>query len=370
MIRPTLSYLNDVYFGQGLLSETAGVILEYGVRRPLVVTDRQLRAIGVVENAGLSSFPVFDDVETNPTEQRAAKALDVYRDSGCDGLVAIGGGSPIDLSKIVGLMINHTGPLSQYAILESGPASVNDVVPPIVAVPTTAGSGSEVGRAALVTVLDGRKLGFLSHKLLPVAAVCDPEVTASMPYRLKAATGMDALSHCVEAILSPRENPAAEAFAVEGLIRGSRAIRRVVRDDASPFDRAEMMWCSLFGGMAFQKGLGAVHSLSHPLGRFEQLRLHHGTLNGLFLPAVLRFNATVCCDSMQTVSRAIGGVDPAAFFEDLLRSLGLPRRLSELGVGDPQLVSSSPLAAADHCTATNPRTLGEQDALDLYRSCL
>ena len=367
---PTLSYLNDVYFGWGILPKLPAVLDRYGVANPLVVTDPVLRSMGVVDRAGLSKYPVFDRVETNPTEAGVLEAAALYGASSCDGLVGIGGGSSIDLAKAAALMTGHGEPLAGYAILEGGPESITEDVPPIIAVPTTAGSGSEVGRAALVTVADGRKLGFLSPRLLPIAAVCDPELTATMPAPLSAATGMDAISHCVEAILSPRENPVAETLAIDGLRRGSRAILQVVGSGESKRGRVEMMWCSLLGGLAFQKGLGAVHSLSHPLGRLTGKRLHHGTLNGLFLPCVLRFNASASREQLKIVSKAIGGADPVDFFEDLLNRLGLPRRLSEMGVTEEDLISSAPLAAADHCSSTNPRVFTEKDALELYRTCL
>ena len=281
MIAPTLSYLNDVYFGCGLLAEAVSVLERYGLSRPLVVTDPVIRSIGLLDRAGLSDYPLFDAVQTNPCEASVVEALAVYRRSGCDGFVAIGGGSPIDLAKATALLVNHDGPLAQYAILEGGPASIVKDLPPLFAIPTTAGSGSEVGRAALIIVADGRKLGFLSPKLMPAAALCDPEVTATMPDRLSAATGFDAISHCVEAVLSPRFNPVAESLALDGLRRGVRAIHHVAGEATSMEWREEMMWCSLLGGMSFQKGLGAVHSLSHPLGRLSDKQLHHGTLNGI-----------------------------------------------------------------------------------------
>lgn len=370
MIQPTLSYLNDVYFGRGVCTALPEILTRYGLGAPLVVTDRSLRELGVVDRAGLSDAVVFDGVETNPSEAQAALAFDVFLSAKCDSVLAIGGGSSIDLAKVVALKVNHDGDLRDYAIVEGGPGSILGEVPPVVAVPTTAGSGSEVGRAALMTVDDGDKLGFLSPKLLPVAAVCDPELTLTMPRSLTAATGMDAISHCVEAILSPRENPVAGSLATDGLRRGTRAIKRAAEDGQDRDAREAMMWCSLLGGMAFQKGLGAVHSLSHPLGRLTHLKLHHGTLNALFLPHVIRYNASFYETSLQGVASAVGGVDPAAFFEDLLRALSLPRCLSDLGVTDRDLVSSAPLAAADHCTATNPRPMSETEALELYRRCL
>lgn len=368
MIAPTLSYLNDVYFGRGVLKELSSLLSRYGMRNPLVITDPVIESLGFIEGAGLSGFPLFDRVKTNPSETSVTEALAVYGESSCDGFVAIGGGSSIDLAKGVALLVNHPGPLARYAILEDGPVAIDKPVPHVIAVPTTAGSGSEVGRASLITVADGRKLGFLSPKLMPIVALCDPELTRTMPDTLSAATGLDAISHCVEAVLSPRVNPVAESLALDGLRRGSRAITDVIGEAASDGGRDEMMWCSLLGGMAFQKGLGAVHSLSHPLGRLQEKQLHHGTLNGLFLPAVLEYNASCSPVQMKQLTGVLG-VDPAVFFQDLLNKLDMPRRLSEMGVTDEDLVSSAPLAASDHCTATNPRQLTEQDALELYRSC-
>jgi 4-hydroxybutyrate dehydrogenase len=369
VIAPTFSYLNDVYFGCGLLVKAASLVERYGLSRPLVVTDPVIKSIGLLERAGLFDYPLFDAVQTNPTEASVTEALSIYRDSRCDGFVAIGGGSPIDLAKATALLVNHVAPLAKYAILEGGPGSIAKHLPPLIVIPTTAGSGSEVGRAALITVADGRKLGFLSPKFMPVAALCDPEVTSTMPDKLSVATGLDAISHCVEAVLSPRFNPVAESLALDGLRRGVHAISHVLGEAVSMEWREKMMWCSLLGGMAFQKGLGAVHSLSHPLGRLSDKQLHHGTLNGLFLPAVLEYNATSCPDQMRLIASTVGAEDPVAFFSDLLDKLDMPRRLSEMGVTQEDLVSSAPLAASDHCTATNPRHLTEQDALELYRSC-
>jgi len=366
MIQPTSSYLNDVYFGWGRLADVASLAAQYGMQGPLLVTDTTMVGLGAVARAGLDTEPVFDRV----AESSVLEAAEQYGAEDCDGLVAIGGGSPIDLAKGVALAVRHEGPLSRYAILEGGPQSIQNPLPPIIAVPSTAGSGSEVGRAALITVNSGRKLGFLSPKLLPVAAVCDPEFSDSMPATLAAATGMDAISHCIEAILSPRENPVVESMALQGLRVGARAITRVCDVSVSKDDRAAMMWCSLYGGLAFQKGLGVVHSLSHPLGRHSSRKLHHGTLNALFLPAVLRFNAPECADKLSLIASAVGGADPIRFFGDLLDRLQLPRKLAELGVTDAELVSSAPLAEADHCTGTNPRSFTERGALALYRECL
>lgn len=367
--RPTSSYLNDVYLGARRVTNVADLLAYMDVRRPLVVTDRNLVDDGFVDRLGLDAPAVFDAVDTNPTEAMVRAGVDAYRDGDCDGLVALGGGSPIDVAKAVGILLEHPPPLAEYAIVNDGVERITPAVPPILAVPTTAGSGSEVGQAALVTVDSGEKLGFLSPHLLPRAAVCDPELTATMPPWLTAGTGMDALSHCVETFCSPRENPTADALALDGFERGYRAITDAAADGEDLDARREMMICSLHGGLAFQKSLGAVHSLSHPLGALPDLDLHHGTLNAVFLPHVLRFNADACPEKLRTLADRVGldgHEDLPNAIDELNRTLGLPGSLREMGVPRDELEPLVPKAVADHCTPTNPRPFAEADARSLY----
>ncbi len=369
MRAPDITYLTDIYFGFGSVGLVPGLLARFGVHRPLVVTDAKLIELGMVAHLGIGDPETFADTETNPTEANLQACLARYRDEGCDSMVALGGGAPLDLAKLVGLMAGHSPPLEQYAILRGGTARIGPTMPAIVAVPTTAGSGSEVGRAALLKFDSGRKLGFLSPHLIAKAAVCDPDLTRSLPPDLTAATGMDAISHCVETYCSTRINAVADAIALDGLARGWRAIRRAQANGADREARAQMMHCSLMGGLAFQKGLGAVHSLSHPLGAVSGLRLHHGTLNALFLAPVLRFNQEACPEKMDGLARAVGlrvGADVPDAIERMVDELGLPRRLRELGVTQDALASLGSHAAEDHCTATNPRPLSEAAARRLY----
>lgn len=364
---PDLSYLTDVWFGCGAVASVPGILERLGVARPLVVTDANLLERGFVARLGLGEPACFAGTATNPTEANLNDCLAQYRARNCDGLVALGGGAPMDLAKLVALMATHPAPLAQYAIREGGVAKIRAGIPPVVAVPTTAGSGSEVGRAALLKLDSGRKLGFLSPHLLPKAAVCDPELTLSVPPALTAATGMDALSHCVEAYCSPRPNAVADAIALEGLARGWHAIGRAHAEGADRAAREEMMHCALMGGLAFQKGLGAVHSLSHPMG--ASAGLHHGTLNALFLAPVLRFNAEHCPQKLDGLARALGlaaGPEAPQAFDQLVGRLGLPRRLRDLGVERETLPALARHAAEDHCSATNPRPLDAAAALRLY----
>lgn len=372
MIPPTITYLTDIYFGSGASAILPDLLSELGVRRPLLVTDRGLSDLGIPKRIGLGEAPVYSGVRTNPSEHQVVEAAHRYRVESCDGMVAAGGGSSMDLAKCAGILIGHDKPLASYAIREGGAARITRPIPPVVAVPTTAGSGSEVGRAALVTLCSGDKVGFLSRLLTPSAAVCDPELTLTMPPRLTAGTGMDAISHCVETFCSTRCNPVADAIALDGLERGCRHIGAVFRNGRDTEARKGMMMCALQGGLAFQKGLGAVHSLSHPLGSLDR-SLHHGTLNGLFLPAVLRFNADFCREEFSVMARRLRldrGSDLPDYFEALNRQLGMPSSLSELGVTREELEPLPAKAASDHCSPTNPRPLDEAACRDLYMSVL
>jgi alcohol dehydrogenase class IV len=285
----------------------------------------------------------------------------------------VGGGSPIDLAKAVSLLATHGGPLEQYAVIAGGHAKITAKVAPLIAIPTTAGTGSEVGRAALITLRDGRKLGFISPHLIPKVALCDPELTLGLPPRLTAATGMDALTHCVETFLSPRINPPADAIALDGARRAARWIRPAVADGGDREARWNMMMASLQGGLTFQKGLGAVHSMSHPLGGLKFPVLHHGTLNAVILPAVLRFNRSHAADKIVALERALevpAGVDLATHIEKLNASIGLPSSLHAMGVTDDMVPRMVEGAMKDHSTATNPRPVTRADFEELFRQAL
>jgi 4-hydroxybutyrate dehydrogenase len=283
---------------------------------------------------------------------------------GCHGLIGFGGGSPIDLAKAVALLTAHPGPLAQYAIIEGGLARITDKVAPVIAIPTTAGTGSEVGRGALINLSDERKVGLISPHLIPKRAICDPELTVMLPPRLTAATGMDALSHCIETFLSPRFNPPADAIALDGAARIIRHLERAVENGADREARAELMMGALEGGMTFQKGLGAVHGLSHALGSLKEPSLHHGTLNAVLLPPVLRFNVSHVGGKYERLAIAMGlaaGPDLAAFIEDLNARIGLPRSLRDMGVPASSVPETALKAERDHSTATNPRPITPAD---------
>ncbi len=372
----TITYLTTVQFGFGELKTLAPGLADLKIARPLIVADRGLAATDLIDRLRaasplLGNAPLFVDTPTNPTEEAVEAAVALYREHGCDGLVAIGGGSPIDLAKGVALLASHDGPLETYAAILGGIPKVTSKVAPVIAVPTTAGTGSEVGRAALITLRDGRKLGFISPYLIPKLAICDPELTLGLPAMLTAATGMDALTHCIETYLSPRENPPAEAIALDGLKRAAFHIERATRDGSDREARKEMLMAALQGGLTFQKGLGAVHALSHPLGGLKQVSLHHGTLNAVLLPAVLRFNESAASAKYAEIRRVLGlpvDADLAGWVAGLTQRLGLPGSLSQMGVPREVLSAIAEAATQDHSSATNPRPATAADYLAMLEA--
>ncbi len=358
-----INYLSRIHFDFGAVERLPGELAAEGIAAPLVVTDQGVRAAGIVDTvlAALAPMalpgppPIFDGTPLNPSEEAVMAALAMYREAGCDGLVSVGGGAAIDLAKGVALLATHAGELADYGIQTEGGSERIGKVAPMVALPTTAGTGAEVGRAAALSFRDGHKSACVSLNLIPGAVICDPELTLTLPPLMTAATGMDALAHGIETWLSNRDNPPAGSIALGCVGRVSRTIERAVEDGGDRAARSEMMMGALEGGLAMQKGLGAVHAMSHAL---EDLDLHHGTLNAVLLPAVLRFNQSHAGDRYAELRRVIGldeGADLADWAAGLSARIGLPAGLAEMGVEADTLPAFAAAAAKTHLSLTNPR---------------
>ena len=371
-----INYVTQIQIDFGALALLKAECERVGIARPLIVTDAGVKAVGILDKA-LAALPgwtvaVFAQTPSNPTEAAVRAAAALYKSQGCDGLIALGGGSSIDCAKGVAIAATHEGPLKTYATIEGGSPKITERVAPLIAVPTTAGTGSEVARGAILIVDDGRKLGFHSWFIVPKAAICDPELTLGLPPVLTAATGMDAIAHCMETFMASAFNPPADGIALDGLARGWAHIERATRNGQDREARLNMMSASMQGAMAFQKGLGCVHSLSHSLGGVNP-RLHHGTLNAMFLPAVVNFNAaaeSVQRDQrLQRMAHAMGlssGSDIAAAIVDMNARLGLPKGLGAMGVTEGLFDQVITGALADHCHKTNPRIASPEE----YRQML
>ena len=371
-----INYLTTIRLDFGALAQLPEDLAAAGIGRPLLVADQGVAAAGLLDRVraawpGGASAPAFPDTPSNPTEEAAEAALEVYRAENCDGLIAVGGGSPMDLAKAVAVLAAHPGPLQTYAAVLGGTPKITAATAPVVAIPTTAGTGSEVGRGAVITFRDGRKLALLSPHLIPRRAICDPDLTLGLPPLLTAATGMDAVSHCIECYISPVDNPVAAAIAIDGLERATRALPRAVSDGSDRAARREMMIAAFEGALAFQKGLGAVHALSHPLGALKEFRLHHGTLNAVLLPPVLRFNAPAAGAKYDGLRRAMGlaaGADVADAVARFSAGLGLPATLSQMGVPRQVLPAIADAALLDHTHATNARPATREDYLAMLEA--
>jgi alcohol dehydrogenase class IV len=373
-----ITYLTTILFDHGAVRQLAAELKAVGIGRPLLVTDRGVVAAGVagrvLETVPQSnSIPRFEDTPSNPTEKAVLKALEVYRREQCDGVIAVGGGSSMDLAKAVALLATHPGKLADYMMALGGMPKITAAVAPVIAVPTTSGTGSEVGRGAMVTLGDGRKLGLISPHLIPKRAICDPELTLGLPPLLTAATGMDAMAHCIETFLSPRVNPPAEAIALDGAERAARWIEKAAQDGRDRDARWHMMMASMEGAMCFQKGLGAVHGMSHPLGAVKELNLHHGTLNAVVMPAVLKFNDGYVGDKYARLRQRLSlpaGYDLSQWIADLNARLKLPANLKAMGVKESMITKLAEAAMQDHCTLTNPRPLDKATYEKLFHAAM
>jgi len=374
------SYPTAIRFGAGRIGEIADACVVAGMKKPLLVTDKMLASLPIttatldlMEAAGLGKG-LFSDVDPNPTEGNVNDGIAAYRASGHDGVIAFGGGSGLDLGKMIAFMVGQTRPLWDFEDIGNWWTRADaDAIAPIIAVPTTAGTGSEVGRASVITNSQSHEKKIIFHpKILPTVVIADPELTVGMPGFVTAGTGMDALSHCLEAYCSPHYHPMSQGIALEGMRLVKDNLLVAFHDGGNLAARGQMMSAAMMGATAFQKGLGAMHALAHPLGAVHNT--HHGTTNAVVMQAVLRFNRPAIEDKIEMAARYMGikgGFDGFHDFVGMMnRTLGIPENLTALGVHDPDIDSLVASALADPSVGGNPVEMTAENTRALLESCL
>lgn len=373
----TWSFPTTIVFGAGAVNALADHVKRIGTTRVLLVCDAGVVRVGIAArvrallDASGVAVSVFDAVDPNPVEKNVFDGVAAYlaHQAGC--IVAVGGGSPLDAGKLIALKVTHDRPLADYDDAVDGGQFITRSVPPIVTVPTTAGTGSEVGRSGVVTLAaTGRKTVIFSPHLLAKVALLDPELTRSMPPRITAATGFDALTHCLEAYCSTGDHPMADAIALGGLELCAQHLVRAVEQGDDLSARGGMMKAAMMGAVAFQKGLGACHSLAHPLS--SEKGLHHGLANALCLPAVVDFNQSAAAAKLDRI-RAILTPDEKTCgdgLRKLRKRVGLPDGLRAEGVSEADVPALADKAIEDACHRSNPRPVTREDLARLYKDSL
>ncbi|MGH9722924.1 MAG: iron-containing alcohol dehydrogenase [Bryobacteraceae bacterium] len=365
----TFSFPTTILFGAGAVGQLPEQLRKRGILRPLVVTDAGLARTPVFAEVAalIPGAPVFSQVEPNPTEQNVTEGVEAYRKNGCDGIVGVGGGSPLDAAKAIRLMVTHEAPLAEYDDLLDGANRIAANVPPFIAVATTSGTGSEVSRSTVITITKtNRKTVVFSPHLIPTLAIADPELTAHMPPHITAGTGMDAFTHNVEAFISKGYHPICDAVALQGARLVWDNLPRVMANPNDMEARGNMLMASMMGAIAFQKGLGATHSLAHPLS--SDCAMHHGTTNAILLPVVLEYNRPVVAAQLEKLAAEFGGGDVAERVRELNARIGIKPRLRDWGVTEEILPKLADKAIQDGCHQLNPRPCTREDLLALYRA--
>ena len=374
------SYPTAIRFGAGRISEIAEACAAAGTKKPLLVTDKGLAnlpittaTLDLLEAAGLGRA-MFSDVDPNPTEHNVAAGVTAYREGGHDGVIAFGGGSGLDLGKVVAFMAGQSRPLWDFEDIGDWWTRADaDAIAPIVAVPTTAGTGSEVGRASVITNSETHEKKIIFHpKILPAVVICDPELTVGMPRMITAGTGMDAFAHCLEAYCSPHYHPMSQGIALEGLRLVKDYLPRAYADGSDIEARGHMMSAAAMGATAFQKGLGAIHALSHPIGAVHHT--HHGTTNAVVMQPVLTFNRPAIEDRLDLAARYLGIDGGFEGFYDFVGALNaelsIPKTLTELGVTNPDIDALVASALQDPSVGGNPVEMTAENTQALLRACL
>lgn len=378
------SFPTRVLSGEGAATQCANEAHRLGGTRVLLVSDRGVEAAGLLQpirkaldEGGLAHASAVD-ISSNPLEAEVLAAARAFNDFEANLVLAVGGGSVLDVAKLVRLAATHPEPLAQYDDAIGGSARIVEPVPPMIAIPTTAGTGSEVGRSGVVTIeATNAKTVIFAPALLPDVAILDPVMTATMPAFMTAATGMDALAHCIEAYSAVGDHPMADAIALGGVRLCHQSLKTATEAPADLKARADMLKAAMMGAVAFQKGLGACHSLAHPLS--TEFGLHHGLANAICLPAVLDFNRVVIPDRIAEIARHLGvrssdestlSFECAGAVRALRKSLGLPSDLRSQGIEEGDLPRLAGLAFKDVCHQLNPRPCTEEDLLALYKASL
>ncbi len=376
-LRGNWNYPTAMRFGPGRISELAEACKSLGMTRALLVTDPGLRALPMIaeavaanEAAGLPTT-VFSDIKPNPVGENVEAGVAAYREANCDGVIAFGGGSGLDAGKAIALMVGQDRPIWDFEDREDWYTRVNeDGMAPVVAVPTTAGTGSEVGRASVITDETTHTKKIIFHpNMLPAIVIADPELTLGLPSHITAATGMDALAHNLEAYCAPGYHPMADGIAVEGMRLVKEWLPTAVHEGSNLAARAHMLAAATMGATAFQKGLGAIHALSHPIGAV--LDKHHGLTNAVVMPYVLVFNRAAIEERMERLARYLGLPDPSFdavqnWVLALREEIGIAHTLAEIGVGEEHIDELTPMAALDPSCGGNPIPVGEPELRRMF----
>jgi len=368
MILSTFSFPTTIVFGAGTVNRLPEELSKRNVRRPLLVTDGGIQRTPVFARVRklVPDAVIFTSVDPNPIEQNVLDGAAAYKQGSCDGVIALGGGSPLDAAKAIRLLATHKGPLAGYDDNLDGSTRISSNLPPYIAIATTSGTGSEVGRSAVITIkATNRKTVIFSPYLIPSVALADPELTLDLPPHITAGTGMDAFTHNVEAYLAKGYHPMCDAIALAGAKLVWDNLPRVMGDPHDLEARSNMMMAAIMGAVAFQKGLGAVHSLAHPLS--TECGMHHGTTNAILLPAVLEYNQAAVPERIATLATLLSGGDAAEHVRELNRRVSIKPRLRDWGVSESVLPALADKAVQDGCHQLNPRPCTREDLLALYR---
>ena len=374
------SYPTQIKFGAGRIREIADACNQANIKRPLLITDKGLsnlpitsRTLQLMKEAGLGDA-LFSNVDPNPNEKNLNSGINAFKEGNHDGVIAFGGGSGLDLGKLVAFMVGQDRSVWDFEDVSDWWTRANpNTIFPIVAIPTTAGTGSEVGRASVLTNSDTLEKKIIFHpQILPKVVICDPELTIEMPKSITAGTGLDAFAHCVEAFSSPHYHPMSQGIAVEGMRLVIENLGKVYSDGSDIEARANMMSAALMGATAFQKGLGAIHALSHPIGAVHHT--HHGTTNAVCMPAVLKLNESKIRDRFDSVTGYLGIQNGFSgfkvFVDEFNASLNIPLRLSDLGVENPDLGKLVKGALSDPSCGGNPVKLTSDNLNALFEEVL